>query len=59
VQLMETSPDPGGLPRWPIKIVILFAFGLLALQGFSQIVKQVEIIRGVAPEPDENPEVHA
>jgi TRAP-type mannitol/chloroaromatic compound transport system permease small subunit len=47
------------LPRWPIKIVILFAFGLLALQGFSQIVKQVEIIRGVAPEPDENPEVHA
>jgi TRAP-type mannitol/chloroaromatic compound transport system permease small subunit len=59
VQLMETSPDPGGLPRWPIKIVILLAFGLLALQGLSQIVKQVEIIRGVAPEPDENPEVHA
>lgn len=58
VELMETSPDPGGLPRWPIKIVILLAFGLLALQGVSQIVKQVDIIRGVAAPPDEKPEVH-
>ena len=42
----ETSPDPGGLPRYPIKAVILVSFALLVLQGLSQVVKQVEIIRG-------------
>jgi len=42
----ETSPDPGGLPRYPIKTVILLSFALLVLQGFSQIVKQVVILRG-------------
>jgi len=42
----ETSPDPGGLPRYPIKAVILISFALLVLQGLSQVVKQVEIIRG-------------
>ena len=41
----ETSPDPGGLPRYPIKAVILLSFALLVLQGFSQIVKQVVILR--------------
>jgi len=56
--IREMSPDPGGLPRWPIKIVILVSFVLLVLQGLSQIVKQVEIIRGTVPEPhDPKPEV--
>ncbi len=41
----ETSPDPGGLPRYPIKTVILLSFVLLLLQGLSQLVKQVEILR--------------
>mgnify|MGYP001985304206 CR=1 FL=1 len=53
--IREVSPDPGGLPRYPIKAVILVGFVLLVLQGFSQIVKQVEIIRGpdhAPPEPD-------
>jgi TRAP-type mannitol/chloroaromatic compound transport system permease small subunit len=44
--IQEVSPDPGGLPRYPIKAVILVCFVLLILQGFSQIVKQVEVIRG-------------
>ena len=44
--IRETSPDPGGLPRYPIKAVILIGFVLLVLQALSQIVKQVEIIRG-------------
>lgn len=60
VELRESSPDPGGLPRWPIKIVILLSFVLLVLQGISQAVKQVDILRGVArPESHEGePEVH-
>ena len=42
----ETSPDPGGLPRYPIKTVILLSFVLLLLQALSQLLKQVEILRG-------------
>jgi len=43
--IREVSPDPGGLPRYPIKAVILVSFVLLVLQALSQIIKQVEIIR--------------
>ena len=39
--ILETSPDPGGLPRYPIKTVILVSFFLLLLQAMSQIVKNV------------------
>ena len=44
--IREMSPDPGGLPRWPIKIVILVSFVLLMIQGLSQIVKQIDILGG-------------
>ena len=49
----EVSPDPGGLARYPIKTVILFAFALLILQGISQVIKQVAILQGLerAEEP--------
>lgn len=47
--IKEVSPDPGGLPRYPIKAVILVCFALLVLQAFSQIVKQVDILRGTEP----------
>jgi len=48
----ETSPDPGGLPRYPIKTVILLSFVLLLLQAFSQLVKQIETLRGAGAEPE-------
>ena len=41
----ETSPDPGGLSRYPIKAVVLVSFFLLALQGLAHLVRQVEVIR--------------
>jgi len=44
--IREVSPDPGGLPRWPIKAVILVAFVLLLLQAFSQLVKAIDAVRG-------------
>ncbi len=48
--VLEGSPDPGGLPRYPIKTLILVSFFLLFLQGVSQTIKQVERIRtGRAP----------
>jgi TRAP-type mannitol/chloroaromatic compound transport system permease small subunit len=42
--ILETSPDPGGLPRYPIKTVILISFFLLLLQAISQIVKNAAIL---------------
>lgn len=48
----EVSPDPGGLPRYPIKAVILVAFVLLLLQGVSELLKQVALLRGAAPPPE-------
>jgi TRAP-type mannitol/chloroaromatic compound transport system permease small subunit len=54
--IRETSPDPGGLPRYPIKAVILIGFVLLVLQALSQAVKQVDIIRGEEPAADAVPD---
>lgn len=51
----ETSPDPGGLSRYPIKAVVLVSFALLTLQGLAHLIRQVEVIRspeaGAAPHP--------
>ena len=47
----EVSPDPGGLPRYPIKAVILVGFALLLLQGVAEVFKQVALLRGAAPPP--------
>ena len=49
--ILETSPDPGGLPRYPIKTVILVSFFLLLLQAISQIVKNVAILAESAGGP--------
>ena len=43
--VMEMSPDPGGLPRYPIKTIIPIAFVLLILQGISMLVRQIAILR--------------
>lgn len=44
----ETSPDAGGLLRWPIKLVIPFGFGLLFLQGVSEVIKRAAVLSGHA-----------
>lgn len=56
----EASPDPGGLPRYPIKALIIVSFVLLLLQAMSQLVKQVDVIRGVAPKlhHEDEPRAH-
>jgi len=43
--IWETSPDPGGLARYPIKTVIMICFALLLLQGISELIKKIEILR--------------
>ena len=41
----EGSPDPGGLPRYPLKAVIVVAFVLLLAQGVSQLLKDASALR--------------
>lgn len=42
--LWELSSDPGGLPRAPIKTMIIVAFVLLLIQGVSEIIKHVAVL---------------
>ena len=49
----EGSPDPGGLPRYPLKAVIIVAFVLLLVQGISEFVKDLRVLRGRDREIDE------
>ncbi len=41
----EVSPDPNGLPRAPIKSMVLVAFGMLLLQTIAELIKLGTIIR--------------
>jgi TRAP-type mannitol/chloroaromatic compound transport system permease small subunit len=52
----ETSPDAGGLPRWPIKFAIPLGFTLLALQGVAEVIKRAAFLTGHAPLAQEQPE---
>lgn len=47
----EGSPHAGGLPLWPIKALIPVAFALLLLQGLSELIKRLAIMRGHLAEP--------
>ena len=45
-QIWENSPDPSGLPRAPIKIMLLVGFGLLLIQAFAEMVNLWAVIKG-------------
>lgn len=42
----EASVNAGGLILWPAKLIILVGFALLLLQGVSELIKRIAIIRG-------------
>ncbi|MGH7505782.1 MAG: TRAP transporter small permease subunit, partial [Longimicrobiales bacterium] len=44
-QTREVSADPGGLPRYPLKAMILVCFVLLLIQAISEIVKSLHALR--------------
>ena len=51
---LEVSPDPGGLPRYPIKTLIPLAFFLLITQGISEFIKNLAAVLGIDSDPNEN-----
>lgn len=49
--ILEQSPDPGGLPRYPIKTLLPAAFVLLILQGLADVITHAAFLAGVGPAP--------
>ena len=50
-QLNEQSVNAGGLPQWPAKSLVLIGFTLLFIQGLSELIKRVAVMRGLIPDP--------
>jgi TRAP-type mannitol/chloroaromatic compound transport system permease small subunit len=42
----ERSQNAGGLLVWPIKFALPLGFGLLTLQGVSELIKRVALLQG-------------
>ena len=47
----EQSGNAGGLPQWPSKSLLMIAFALLFLQGLSELIKRIAVMRGLIPDP--------
>lgn len=47
----EYSSNAGGLIRWPVYILMPIGFGLLMLQGLSELVKRIAFLKGLIPDP--------
>ncbi|PKP69703.1 MAG: C4-dicarboxylate ABC transporter [Alphaproteobacteria bacterium HGW-Alphaproteobacteria-4] len=47
----EVSNNSGGLVIWPAKSLLLIGFILLGLQGISEIIKKIAVMRGIIPDP--------
>ena len=54
----EMSNNSGGLIVWPAKAILLAGFFLLALQGISEIIKKIAIMRGHMEDPNPFISVH-
>lgn len=50
-EINEQSGNAGGLPQWPSKALIMIAFALLTIQGISELIKRIAVMRGLIPDP--------
>ncbi len=53
-QINEQSGNAGGLPQWPAKSLIMIAFAFLLVQGISELIKRIAVMRGLIPDPHES-----
>lgn len=47
----EVSSNAGGLIRWPVYAMIPLGFGLLLLQGLSELIKRLAFLMGLIDDP--------
>jgi TRAP-type mannitol/chloroaromatic compound transport system permease small subunit len=50
-EIHEQSGNAGGLPQWPAKSLIIIGFTLLFIQGVSELIKRIAVMRGLIPDP--------
>ncbi|MCP3368423.1 TRAP transporter small permease subunit [Bradyrhizobium cajani] len=53
-QINEQSGNAGGLPQWPAKSLIMIGFAFLLVQGISELIKRIAVMRGLMPDPHES-----
>ena len=51
----EMSGNAGGLIRWPARLLVPAGFLLLSLQGVSELIKRVAILKGIIPDLADKP----
>ncbi len=47
----EMSPNPGGLVRWPVRLLLPIGFALLILQAVAELIKRLAFLTGHGPNP--------
>lgn len=47
----EMSSNAGGLIRWPVYLMMPLGFGLLLLQGLSELIKRIAFLMGLIDDP--------
>lgn len=58
VEINEQSGNAGGLPQWPAKALVMIGFAMLFVQGISELIKRISVMRGLIPDPHAS-QVHA
>ena len=51
VEINEQSGNAGGLPQWPAKSLIMIGFAMLLIQGVSELIKRIAVMRDLIPDP--------
>jgi TRAP-type mannitol/chloroaromatic compound transport system permease small subunit len=49
-EINEQSGNAGGLPQWPSKALIMIGFTLLLVQGLSELIKRLAVMRDLIPD---------
>jgi TRAP-type mannitol/chloroaromatic compound transport system permease small subunit len=47
----EQSGNAGGLPQWPSKSLVMIGFAMLFIQGLSELIKRIAVMRDLIPDP--------
>ena len=51
ISINEQSSNAGGLAQWPAKFLVPACFFLLFLQGISELIKRIAVMREMIPDP--------
>jgi TRAP-type mannitol/chloroaromatic compound transport system permease small subunit len=51
IEINEQSGNAGGLPQWPAKSLVMIGFAMLLVQGISELIKRIAVMRDLIPDP--------